>query len=113
MVSVLIPTAVATPTITSLEQINLTTVRVTWTPPQYPVTRYIVLYLLASQSGTSSFKTLSSDTISYNITGLTNGETYTISVEATSKSSNIVSGVSEMLNITLGMIITLFAGQSQ
>ena len=94
-------TAVATPTITSLEKTGLSTVRVTWTPPQYPVTGYKVKYL-ASESGTSSIKTLGSDATSTNITGLKNEETYIFSVQAISQSSSVVSGVSEEMNITLG-----------
>ena len=95
--------AVASPTITSLEQTDLTTVRVTWTPPQYHVTGYRVKHLLASQTGSSGIETLSAEATSTNITGLSNGGTYIVSVEAISKSSLIVSGASKMLIITLGM----------
>ena len=97
--------AVASPTITSLEQTDLTTVGVTWTPPQYHVivTGYRVKHLLASQSGSSGIETLSAEATSTNITGLSNGGTYIVSVEAISKSSLIVSGASKMLIITLGM----------
>ena len=103
--------AVASPTITSLEQTDLTTVRVTWTPPQYHVivTGYRVKHFLASQSGSSGIETLSTEATlsaeatSTNITGLSNGGTYIVSVEAIFKSSLIVSGASKMLIITLGM----------
>ena len=57
---------------------------------------------LASESGTSSIKTLGSDATSTNITGLKNEETYIFSVEAISQSSSVISGVSEEMNITLG-----------
>ena len=94
--------AVASPTITSVEQTDLATVRVTWTPPQYHVTGYRVKY---SQSGSSGIETLSAEATStnINITGLTSGGTYIVSVEAISKSSLIVSGASKMQIITLGM----------
>ena len=45
------------------------------------MTSYIVHY---SDGGTDMMRSVSSSSTSYNITGLTNGATYTISVEATS-----------------------------
>ena len=85
---------VGDPTLTSLEQIALTTVRVTWSPPsgEATVTGYIVHYRMGGM------KTVSSSSTSTDITGLTNGATYTISVEATSQH---LSGESGEMLITL------------
>ena len=85
------------PTLTSLDQIRATTVRVIWSPPSggATVTGYVVHYRTttsvkikhAPRTFTSTF-----------LTGLTSGATYTISVEATSQH---LSGESGMMIITL------------
>ena len=86
------------PTLTSLDQISPTTVRVTWSPPsgRATVTGYVVHYIGGGSVGT---ETVPSSPTSTNITGLTSGATYTISVEATSQH---LSGESEEMTIRLG-----------
>ena len=100
--SCLLPTssAVANPPTITLQQLSLTSVRVTWSQPPGGATvmRYIVHY---SDGDTHTNKTVSSSSTSYDITGLTVGATYTFSVEATSQH---LSGESEM-TITLRMFI--------
>ena len=85
------------PTLTSLDQISPTTVRVTWSPPSggATVTGYVVHYI-----GGASFRmrTVPSSSTSTDITGLTSGFTYAISVEATSQH---LSGESERMIITM------------
>ena len=85
------------PTLTSLEQISSTTVRVMWIPPSggATVTGYGVHY---RSSGSVRIKSVLSSSTSTDITGLTSGATYTISVEAT---SHHLSGESEEMTITL------------
>ena len=58
---------------------------------------YIVHY---NDGGPDMMRTVSPSSTSYDITGLTNGATYTISVEATSQQ---LSGESEEMTITLRM----------
>ena len=89
------------PSLTSLNQISSTTVRVTWSPPSggATVNGYVVHYRTVGSVRTDAI--LSSST-STDITGLTNGTTYTISVEATSQH---LSGESEELTISLGELI--------
>ena len=78
-----------------------TTVVVTWTPPpEAMVTEYTVLYRLASGNGGDGTMAVSQGSTSTPINGLTNGETYTFSIEATA--SNMLPGVSEEMTITLG-----------
>ena len=92
-------TAASTRPITSLEQTALTTVRVTWSPIELPVL-YRVHYLLAGRrSGT---KTVGGNTTSTEISGLTNGETHIISVEAISGLPDVILADIEEI-ITLGM----------
>ena len=83
------------PTLESLEQISGTAVRVMWSAPSggATVTGYVVHYRTGSSVGT-----LSSSSTTTDITGLTNGLTYTISVEATSLH---LSGESGEMMITL------------
>ena len=82
-------------------QTALTTVVVTWTPlPEAMVTGYTVRYRLASGNGGDGTMTVSQGSTSTPINGLTNGETYTFSIEATA--SNMLPGVSEEMTITLG-----------
>ena len=92
--SVSFPVASA-PTMVSLEQISATSVRVMWSPPSggAQVAGYVVYYRTGSSPGTESSSSTTAD-----ITGLTNGATYTISVEATSQH---LSGESEEMTITL------------
>ena len=95
-------TAAAARTILSLEQTALTTVRVTWSPiPELPVS-YRVHYLLAGGTGGNGTKTVAADTTSTEITGLTNRETYIISVEVVSSLPDVIPAVAEEI-ITLGM----------
>ena len=85
------------PTLTSLDQISSTTVRVTWSPPSggATVTGYVVHYRTGSSVRINHVSPSSTST---DITGLTIGATYTISVEATSQH---LSGESEEMSITL------------
>ena len=84
------------PTLTSLDQISSTAVRVMWSPPSggATVTGYLVHYRTDSSVGTK----YSCNSTSTDITGLTIGATYTISVEATSQH---LSGESEVMTIEL------------
>ena len=84
------------PTLTSLNQISSTTVRVTWNPPSggATVTGYVVHYI----GGSFRRKNVPSSSTSTDITGLTSGFTYAISVEATSQH---LSGESGVMTITL------------
>ena len=62
-------------------QNGITSIRVTWTPPS-GATGYRIDY---SGGGSSDSQTVSGgDTSSYTLTGLTNGETYSISIVAIS-----------------------------
>ena len=93
-----ISTAAAAPTLKSLQQTDPTTVRVMWTTsPEASVTGYRVLYLLPGESQTLTDVINST---SRDITGLTNGKTYTFSVEVIS--SNKLPGISEEMTITMG-----------
>ena len=85
--------AVANPPTITLQQLSATSVRVMWSQPPGGATvmGYIVHY-------SDMMRTVSSSSTSYDITGLTSGPTYTISVEATSQH---LSGESEEMNITL------------
>ena len=85
------------PTLESLQQISATSVRVMWSQPSggAPVAGYEVHYRTGS-SVTIKPEPPSSTTTE--ITGLTDGSTYTISVEATSQH---LSGESEEMTIKL------------
>ena len=87
------------PTLMSLQQISDTAVRVMWSPPSggATVTGYVVHYRTGSSDEMS--KPLSST--STDITDLTDGLMYTISVEATSQH---LSGESEEMTISLSML---------
>ena len=63
---------------------------------------YRVHYLLAGGSGGNGTKTVSGNTTSTEITGLTNGETYIISVDVVSMLPGVIPAVSEEI-ITLGI----------
>ena len=80
----------------SLVKVSATAVRVEWSQPSggASVTGYVVHY--SSNDVTNSIPGLSPTSTSYDITGLTNGHTYSISVEATSEH---LSGESEPLTI--------------
>ena len=84
------------PTLMSLDQISSTAVRVMWSAPSggTTVTGYVVHYRTNSSVVTKS----SCSSTSTDITGLTSGATYTISVEATSQH---LSGESEKMTIEL------------
>ena len=100
--------AVAALAITSLKQKGLATVQVSWSPiPELPLSGYRVYYSLASGNGGTGTKTVAgADITTTEITGLTNGETYNISVEAISNLPNVLPGVPEMRVITLGMLLS-------
>ena len=85
------------PIITSLQQLSPTVVRVKWSKPSggASVTGYVVHYF---DGTTNRSKNVIASTTSSNITNLTKGPTYTISVEATSKH---LSGESANMSITL------------
>ena len=87
------------PNIVSLVQVSATTVRVEWSQPSggASVTGYTVHYS-SNNGGTNSISGLPSTSTSHEITGLTNGRTYSISVEATSEQ---LSGESAVNTITL------------
>ena len=74
------------PTLTSLDQISPTAVRVTWSPPSgaqgATLTGYVVHYI---GGGSVRINHVSPSSTSTDITGLTNSLTYAISVEATSQ----------------------------
>ena len=87
------------PVIESLERTAPDTVRVVWSGPTggARVTRYIIRY--TESSGSVGTEAASAGSNSTDITGLTDGETYTISVQAR---SGHLSGESEEMTITLG-----------
>ena len=93
------------PIITSLQQLSPTVVRVEWSPPSggASVTGYVVHYF---DGTTNRSKNVIASTTSSNITNLTKGQTYTISVEATSEH---LSGESDNMSITLSKAIALHA----
>ena len=93
-----IPPVTSTPTITSLEQISATAVRVEWSQPSEgaTVTGYIVHY---SDGDIDRIESVAASSTSSDITHLTSGLTYTISVEATSQH---LSGESDEWTITIG-----------
>ena len=92
------------PIIASLDQISATSVRVMWIIPSggAAVTGYVVHY---RTSGSVRNRTEYSSSTSYDITGLTSGDTYIISVEATSQH---LSGESEEISIPVGEFDCLF-----
>ena len=81
-----------------LNQMSATAVSVAWSQPSggATVTGYIVHY---SDGTTDSMKSVAASSTNTDITGLTTGLTYTISVEATSQH---LSGESDDVDITLG-----------
>ena len=87
----------STPNITSLKQLSPTAVRVQWSQPSggATVTGYVVHY---SDSGTERSKNVTASGTSSDITNLTDGPTYMITVEVTSKH---LSGESDDKTITL------------
>ena len=90
--------AVANHPAMALQQLSATSVRLIWSQPPggASVTAYIVHY---NDGGPETTRLLNSMLTSYDITDLTSGATYTISVEATSQH---LSGESE-ITITLRM----------
>ena len=94
--------SVAAPTITSLQQTAPTAVKLTWCRlSELSVTGYIVHYGLAGGGGDGRMD-VDSGPATTEISGLTNGQTYTFSVEVISDSPNILPGVSEEMDIRLG-----------
>ena len=101
--------AVVAPVISSLEQTAPTAVTVVWTPPQLSVTGYKVHYRPSSGGGARASQTISVDdptTTTTVISGLTNGQSYTVSVEVTSDSTTAFPGVSEEMIVRLGKLET-------
>ena len=98
-----IPPVASAPFLTSLEQISATAVRVEWSQPSEgaTVTGYIVHY---SDGDTNRTDNVAASANSSDITHLTSGLTYTISVEATSQH---LSGESDEWTITLGEMYSL------
>ena len=97
--------AVVAPVISSLEQTAPTAVTVVWNPPQLSVTGYRVHYSPSSGGGAS--QTISVDnpaTTTTVISGLTNEQSYTVSVEVTSDSTTAFPGVSEEMIVRLGKL---------
>ena len=84
------------PTIVSLEQVSATTVRVEWSQP--PGGASVTGYVLHYSDGSTDEGSMSTSFTSADITGLTNGRTYSISVEATTLQ---LSGESTTQPITL------------
>ena len=79
-----------------------TSIRVTWTPPS-PLgntTGYRIHY--TNGGGSSGSQTVSGDTMTHTLTGLTNGETYTISIVATSDNLPSSAVMADM-SVCLGM----------
>ena len=72
------------PTDVTAVQTGPTSITVTWTPPDPldGITGYTISYTGGGSSGSDTVG--GGDAISYTLTGLTNGETYTISIVATS-----------------------------
>ena len=78
-----------------------TSIRVTWTPPDPldGVTGYRIYY--TNGGGSSGNQTVSGgNTMTHTLTGLTNGETYTISIVAT---SNTFPSSAVMANMAVGL----------
>ena len=78
-----------------------TSIRVTWTPPDPldGVTGYRIHY--TNGGGSSDSQTVSGgNTMTHTLTGLTNGETYTISIVAT---SNTLPSSAVMANMPVGL----------
>ena len=86
------------PIVVILNQMSATAVSVAWVQPSEgaTVTGYVVHY---SDGTTDRMKSVAASSTSTDITGLTSGLTYTISVEATSQH---LSGESDDVDITLG-----------
>ena len=95
------PSVPPPPTDVTGVQSGPTSIRVTWTPPDPldGVTGYRIHY--ATGGGSSGSQTVSGgDTMTHTLTGLTNGETYTISIVAT---SNTLSSDTVMANMPVGL----------
>ena len=78
-----------------------TSIRVTWTPPDPldGVTGYRIHY--TTGGGSSDSQTVSGgNTMTHTLTGLTNGETYTISIVATSSTT---SSSAVLANMAVGL----------
>ena len=82
--------------------------RVWWTRPELSVTGYMVHYTLAGGIGSDGTQSVGAGSTGTEITGLTGGQTYIITVEVTSDSHNILPGVSDGMNITLREFIATY-----
>ena len=101
--------AVVAPVISSLQQTAPTAVTVVWTPPPLSVTGYRVHYRPSSGGGARASHTIGVDdptTTTTVISGLTNEQSYTVSVEVTSGSTTVVPGESEEVIVRLGKLKT-------
>ena len=88
------------PTDVTVVQDGPTSIKVTWTPPS-PLDG-ITGYTISYTGGSSGIETVSGgSTNSYTLTGLTNGQTYTISIVAISP-NRPYSAPFEVRGITLG-----------
>ena len=95
--------AVAAPNISSLQQTAPTAATVVWTAQQLSVTGYRVHYHLSTGVGTTqTIDVDDADTTTIVIPGLTNGQSYTVSVEVTLNSTTVVPGVSGERTVRLG-----------
>ena len=88
------------PTDVTAVQDGPTSITVTWTPPPYPVDG-ITGYKISFTGGSSGSEAVSGgNTTSHTLTGLTNGQTYTISIVAL---TNGLSSAPVQATVGLGM----------
>ena len=82
-----------------------TSITVTWTPA-VNATDYIIYYSTTGGGSSGSQTVSGGDTMTHTLTGLTNGETYTISIVATIHfpSNNVFA----QTNVPLGKVYTVF-----
>ena len=81
-----------------------TSITVTWTPA-VNATGYIIYYSTTGGGSSGSQTVSGGDTMTHTLTGLTNGETYTISIVATLHFPS--NNVSAQTNVPLGKVYTL------
>ena len=96
------------PTLESLTQLSPTSVRVRWSHPSdmAPVSSYLVSYSPSTVDATATRPNISPSETSFDLTHLTQEETYTIHVEAVGGEG--VLGTSEKLTITLRILSEYF-----
>ena len=81
-----------------------TSIRVEWTPSS-DATGYIIYYSTNGGGSSGNMSVSGGDTMTHTLTGLTNGETYTISIAATLHFPS--NNVSAQTNVPLGKVYTL------